>query len=160
LSLLSTNYIAIIFTELTQEVNSFTLSAEIMASKKRKLNDQVAAADGAVADAPQKHIFLVCGTYDEGFEQSFSLLLRAESRIRVAQWMLDNYETNETVKILLRSMAGFIDRSEENDEDEEPILARQRFTAEQLLDLIDNSYVDGDSDMGVKICQYEEPQEI
>eukprot|EP01122_Echinamoeba_exundans_P015271 TRINITY_DN7172_c0_g1_i1.p1 TRINITY_DN7172_c0_g1~~TRINITY_DN7172_c0_g1_i1.p1 ORF type:complete len:132 (-),score=23.31 TRINITY_DN7172_c0_g1_i1:83-478(-) len=131
-----------------------------MASKKRKLNDQIAAAHEALAETPKKHIFLVCGTYDEGFEQSFSLLLRAESRIRVAEWLLNNYNNNHTVKILLSNMNGFLDREGREDDDEEQFEPRDRFNAQQLLDFIDNSYPDGDSSMGVKVCQYEEPQEI
>ena len=137
-----------------------------MRATKRAATTRTKASREAVDVAPQaavaRKLFVVSGTYDEGYEPSSTLLLRADSALSVARWLLQSARDDpaSVAASLLRNMNGLVPSV---GKDEEPPTFEEELeelTPERVLELAAASYVDGDSSMKVTIDERDEPIEI
>lgn len=128
------------------------LRARQVAPTPEKTSVPALSAAPVVPQSADKRNYIVCGCFDEGFSPSCTLVLRARSPLAIAQWMRDNFAANHTVRLLLTSISNF----PYNQHNPLPPAC----TADFILQAIENSYVDGDSSMGVVIAELPAPLEI
>lgn len=113
----------------------------------KDLNSRLTSLQGEVN--PQIAQFLVTSVNDEGIYESSFVVVEAPSRVAIAQHMLDHPEQWE---VFLRFAYKHAQpRSAQPAEEIWPMVTERSITAEELVVLLDQTLVDGDSEEQVRI---------
>lgn len=121
--------------------------------KKRGVDAKEAQQPAPAARALKTYVLTGC--YDEGPEKSFTRVFRAPSAEAVAEHIKAHIAGEEPGDGLLMFFSTMRPYVEAVGDDEAAIQAFVRGqTAAELLAMVESSYTDGDSSMGVRIMEF------
>lgn len=109
--------------------------------KRGKMSKKDANDDGV------RSLFLMTGVYDEGVDETSFKLYRARSRVHIVEVLLERMQQEQNEMEMDMGLRHSM---------EEWGMDPAQVNAEQVLQRIDESYVDGDSSMQIRIFQIAE----